>query len=297
MRMVETTMIYDEPLFRPPSEAHSLIFQVTYGCSNNTCLFCGMYKMKKFRIRKFEDIKKDILECAALYPGTRKVFLADGDALVIKTSMMLDILALLKESFPALERFTSYANPLNLLNKPMAELQEVRSAGLEILYLGIESGSDKILSMVDKGVDREKMLRACKIAIDAGFTLSVTVLLGLGGKKHSVEHMTETASLCSEVNPHYLSALTLMLGPFEDYFKSAMGDGFEYLDKRELLNELKILVETMEADNCVFRTNHASNYLALKGTLSRDRQILLDTINNALNRPEDFLRPEFLRAL
>lgn len=290
-------MIYDEPLFRPPSEAHSLIFQVTRGCSNNTCLFCGMYKMKKFRIRKFEEIKKDILECAALYPGTKKVFLADGDALVIKTSMMLDILALLKESFPALERVTSYANPLNLLNKPLDELKEIRQSGLEILYLGIESGSDRILSMVDKGVDRAKMARACKIAIEAGFTLSVTVLLGLGGKKHSVEHITETASLCSEVNPHYLSALTLMLGPFEDYFKQTMGDGYEFLDKRELLNELKLLVENLDTTNCVFRTNHASNYLALKGTLSEDRRRLLDIINNALNSPEDFLRPEFLRAL
>lgn len=290
-------MIYDEPLFRPPSEAHSLIFQITYGCSNNTCLFCGMYKMKKFRIRHFEDIKKDIVECATLYPDTTKVFLADGDALVIKTSMMLEILTLLKESFPALQRVTSYANPLNLLNKPMEKLQAIRNNGLEILYLGIESGSDKILGMVDKGVDRNQMKDACLKAIDAGFTLSVTVLLGLGGKEHSVEHITETASLCSQINPHYLSALTLMLGPFEDYFKKTMGPDYEFLEKPELLNELKLLVGNLDTTNCVFRTNHASNYLALKGTLSKDRGKLLNIINNALSNPEDFLRPEFLRAL
>lgn len=290
-------MIYDEPLFRPPSEAHSLIFQITYGCSNNSCLFCGMYKMKKFRIRRFEDIKKDILECAALYPNTTKVFLADGDALVIKTPMLLDTLSLLKESFPVLQRVTSYANPLNLLNKPIEELQTIRKNGLEILYLGIESGSDRVLKMVDKGVNRTQMGEACKKAIDAGFTLSVTVLLGLGGKKHSIEHITDTASLCSEINPHYLSALTLMLGPFEDYFKKTMGSDYEFLEKHELLNELKLLVGNLSTTNCVFRTNHASNYLSLKGTLSKDREKLLNIINDALNNPEDFLRPEFLRAL
>lgn len=290
-------MEYNQPLFRPPSEAGSLIFQVTYGCSNNTCLFCGMYKMKKFKIRSFEDIRRDVLECAAAYPGARKVFLADGDALAVKTSLMRDILSLLRDSFPALERTTSYANPLNLLNKSPQELQDIRGDGLEMLYLGIESGSDRILKMVDKGVDRARMAEACQKAIEAGFTLSVTVLLGLGGKKFSEEHIVDTATLCSQVNPHYLSALTLMLGPFEDYFRSAMDPDFEFLDKKDLMNELRLLIENLDTDNCVFRTNHASNYLPLKGVLSRDRGKLLETIKAALNRPDDFMRPEFMRAL
>jgi len=285
------------PLYRPPSEADSLILQVTLGCSNNTCLFCGMYKMKKFRIRGFEDIRSDIVECAHRMPGTRRVFLADGDALVIKTSQMSKILRLLYAKFPDLERVTCYANPRNLLNKSAGELRQLQEEGLGILYLGVESGSDEVLQMVHKGVTRAQMIEACQKALDAGFPLSVTVLLGLGGKALSKQHIEETASLCSEVNPTYLSALTLMLGPFEDYFRSSMGPDFELLDKPGMLHEVRLLVDKLDTEGCVFRTNHASNYLPLKGVLSEDRERLLGIIDAALANPEQYLRPEFLRAL
>lgn len=290
-------MQYDEPLFRPPSEAHSLIIQATLGCSNNTCLFCGMYKMKRFRVRKFEDFEKDALECAARFPHETRIFLADGDALAIKTDQLLRILELLYSKFSKLERVTSYANPINLLRKSPEELQRLRKAGLDILYLGVESGSDAVLSMVHKGTNRAEMLEASRKALDAGFPLSVTVLLGLGGKERSEEHIADTASLCSEINPTYLSALTLMLGPFEGYFEKSMGAGFTLQDKPGMLHEVRALVEGLDTRGCVFRTNHASNYLPLKGVLSEDRERLLNTIDTALANPELYLRPEFLRAL
>jgi len=290
-------MDYDMPLYRPPSEADSLILQATYGCSNNTCLFCGMYKMKKFRIRRFDDLKADILECARVVPGARRIFLADGDALAIKTGQLSATLSLLYEKFPLLERVTCYANPLNLLRKSPDDLRRLRSDGLDLLYLGVETGSGRLLEKVQKGVTRAQMIEACGKALEAGFPLSVTVLLGLGGRGLSREHILETASLCSQVNPTYVSALTLMLGPFESYFKGIMGQDFEFVDKTGMLAELRMLVENMETDGCVFRTNHASNYLPLKGVLSRDRQKLLGVIDTALADPDRYLRPEFFRAL
>lgn len=290
-------MNYDMPLYRPPSEANSLILQATYGCSNNTCLFCGMYKMKKFRIRKFDDFKKDVLECARTVPDARRIFLADGDALVIKTATLSKILRLLYAKFPKLERVTSYANPRNLLVKSMGELRQLREEGLDILYFGMETGNDDLLRKVDKGASRAEILEAGRKALDAGFPLSVTVLLGLGGREMSGEHIADTASLCSEMNPTYLSALSLMLGPLEGWFAEQMGPGFQFLDKIELLKEVRRLVSELRTDGCVFRTNHASNYLPLKGVLAQDREKMLATIDNALENPDRFLRPDFLRAL
>ncbi len=290
-------MEYDQPLFRPPSEADSLILQATYGCSNNTCLFCGMYKMKKFRIRRFDDFKKDVLECAGTMPHTKRIFLADGDALVIKTSTLSKILRLLYAKFPKLERVTSYANPKNLLVKTMGELRLLREEGLDILYFGLESGNDDVLRKVDKGTTRAEMIEAGGKALEAGFPLSVTVLLGLGGAKMSEQHIADTASVCSEMNPTYVSALSLMLGPLEDYFAEQMGPDFRFLTKLELLREVRQLVDQLRTDGCIFRTNHASNYLPLKGVLAQDREKLLGTIDAALADPGRFLRPEFLRAL
>jgi radical SAM superfamily enzyme YgiQ (UPF0313 family) len=295
--MEEIRMQYDEPVFRPPSEARSLILQATLGCSHNGCLFCGMYKMKRFRARKHEDFERDALECARLTPGARRIFLADGDALVLKTDRLISILRLLYANFPALERVTCYANPSNLLQKSEAELKQLREEGLSTLYYGIESGNDEILKKVDKGATRAEIIEGGLKALAAGLPVSATVLLGLGGAKKSEEHMLDTASLCSELNPTYLSALTLMLGPLEGFYKQAMGLDFQFVGKIGMLKELKLLVENIEAKDCVFRTNHASNYLPLKGVLSRDRDKLTGAIDTALQNPDTYLRPEFLRAL
>lgn len=289
-------MYYDMPLYRPPSEASSLIFQVTLGCSHNRCAFCIAYRRKKFRIRHWEDVKSDILEMALSDRGASRVFLADGDALVIDTDYMLQILNFLYEKFPALERVSAYANPANLLAKSKEDLERIRKAGLQMLYFGIETGDDELLVKIKKGATAEKLTISAKKAIDAGFVLSATVILGLAGKKGSERHAIETARVCSAINPHYLSALTLMIEDDNRYFYRCMGEDWEWLDKLEILKELRLMIENFQLDNCVFRSNHASNYLPIKATLNHDKERLLKEIDNALKNPA-LLRPEFLRAL
>ena len=289
-------MYYDMPLYRPPSEAYSLIFQVTLGCSHNRCAFCIMYRKKKFRIRPWEELKADILEAALSYRGITRIFLADGDALAIDTDYMLQILNFLYEKFPALERVSAYANPANLLKKSKEDLQRIRKAGLQMLYFGIETGDDELLVKIKKGATSQELIVSAKKAIDAGFVLSATVILGLAGKKGSERHAIETARVCSAINPHYLSALTLMIEDDNRYFSRCLGKDWEMMDKLEILNELRTMIEHFHLDKCIFRSNHASNYLAIKATLNHDKERLLKEIDNALKNPAQ-LRPEFLRAL
>ena len=291
-------MEYDMPLFRPPSEADSLILQATYGCSANTCTFCLMYKSKRFRVRRFEEFERDVDYCARRMPSAPRIFLADGDALVIRASQLLDILKLLDSRFPRLERVTSYANPLNLLKKSQEELNAIRQAGLTMLYYGIESGDDEILRRVKKKAETPGMIEGCGKAHRAGFDLSVTVLLGLGGKKLSRRHAENTAKVLNQIQPRYVSALTLMLGPLEDYFAKSMGEGFQFLDMMETLQEIRWLVEGLELKNSIFRSNHASNYLALRGDLPGDKEKLLAVIDSVLADPNSpLIRPEYFRAL
>jgi len=289
-------MYYDMPLYRPPSEAYSLIFQVTLGCSHNRCAFCIMYRKKKFRIRPWEELKADILEAALSYRGITRIFLADGDALAIDTDYMLQILNFLYEKFPALERVSAYANPANLLEKSKEDLQRIRKAGLQMLYFGIETGDDELLVKIKKGATAQELIVSAKKAIDAGFVLSATVILGLAGKKGSERHAIETARVCSAIHPHYLSALTLILEDDNRYFSRCLGKDWEMMDKLEILNELRRMIEHFHLDKCIFRSNHASNYLAIKATLNHDKERLLKEIDNALKNPAQ-LRPEFLRAL
>ncbi|MFO8055848.1 MAG: radical SAM protein [bacterium] len=291
-------MEYDMPLYRPPSEGRSLIIQATYGCSANTCTFCLMYKGKKFKIRRVEEVKKDIDYCARAWPDARRVFLADGDALVIRTSQLLSILDYLYEKFPRLERVTSYANPLNLIVKSQEDLDSIRRAGLTMLYYGVESGDDEVLKLVKKKGDTATMIEGVDKAHKAGFDISVTVLLGLAGRKGSEKHARLTARLLNRLQPAYIGALTLMLGPFEHEFAKSMGPDFEFPDKKETLEELRTMIEEFELENSVFRTNHASNWLPLKGVLNRDKDDLLRIIDEALSRPDSpLLRPAELRSL
>ncbi len=291
-------MDYDLPLYRPPSEAHSLILQATIGCSHNKCLFCGMYKTKRFHIRSFEEIRKDVEECAVLLPETSKIFLADGDALAIPAPQLIRLLDLLYDVFPHLERVTSYANPGNLLKKDPGELSEIRKRGLTMLYLGLESGDDELLKRVKKGATSHEIIEACQKGSEAGFILSLTVILGLGGVLGSRKHVEETSRVCSLINPPYLSALTFMLGPLEDTFRKLMGGDFRFLDMKGALQELRGLVEQLETSRCVFRSNHASNYLPLRGSLNEDRSAMLQVIDQVLDDPDSsLLRPEEWRRL
>lgn len=255
-----------------------------------------MYKMKKFRVRPLEEVISDLNWCARYEPGVRRIFLADGDALVIKTEDLLKILEACYRFFPDLERVTSYANPKNLIEKSEEELKAIREAGLTMIYYGIESGDDTLLKKVKKQATTKEMIEGCAKAHRAGMDISVTVILGLAGKKGSEQHARLTGRILSQIQPKYISALTLMLGPFEKRYARSMGDNFEFLDKLDFLQELKWLIEATEVNYAIFRSNHASNYLPLRGELPRDKNRLLQTIDYALKHPE-ILKPEELRAL
>lgn len=291
-------MKYDMPLYRPPSEANSLIFQITLGCSYNKCTFCMMYRTKRFKVRPLEEVRADIEEAARYVPHARRVFLADGDAMAAKTDFLVEVLRLLKKHFPYLERVTSYASPQNLLRKSEEELKTLRKEGMDILYYGVETGDDELLKKIKKGVTHDEIVAAALKARRVGFPLSVTVILGLGGRKGSEKHISETARILNEIQPEYIGALTLMLGPLEDWYQKQMGDDWEWLDKIELLVEIRELVRQLDVKESIFRSNHASNYLPLKGTLNRDRDKLLKIIDMALKDPNSpLLRPEEWRAL
>lgn len=291
-------MNYDPPVYRPPSEASSLILQVTLGCAHNGCTFCGMYKGKKFRAKSWAEIEADILECTRIAGVVRRVFLADGDALVLETTTLLQTLDLLYKTFPKLERVGIYAGPKDILAKSKEELKALGAAGLKIFYLGIESGSDTILKAINKGVTSGQMIQAGQKIVDTGLQLSATIISGLGGQALWEEHALETAQIVSAINPTFLGALTLMIVPGTPLDKKIKQGEFKLLDTKGVLNELKLLLENANLHNCIFRSNHASNYLPLRGILNQDRKHLLQVISTALNDPIQVpLRPEYLRGL
>ncbi|OAT81365.1 radical SAM protein [Desulfotomaculum copahuensis] len=292
-------MFYEEPVFRPPSEANSLILQATTGCAHNACAFCGMYKGKMFRVRSREEIQRDINEAAAVTGGrVKRLFLADGDVLAMETGDLLDLLSRLNRAFPYLERVAGYAGPRDLLAKTPAELSRLRKAGLQLLYLGVESGHDQILKKMAKGVDAAGMIRAGRAAIEAGFTLSVTVITGLGGREQSLDHARATARVINAINPHFLSALTLMVLENTSLYHQIKAGKFTLLTPLESLREIAWLLEDINLSGCLFRSNHASNYLPLKGKLNDDREKLLALLKQAIKEPgRAGLRPEFLRGL
>lgn len=288
---------YREPVYRPPSEAASLIFQVTESCSHNDCLFCYMYRDKKFRVKPWEDVKEEIDEAASLVPHVRRVFLADGDAFVLPGKSLERILEHLYASFPQLQRVTAYATPGNLLKKSVEEMKLLREKGLTVLYYGVETGDPELLVKIRKGATPDEMVEGCRRATEAGLKLSITVILGLGGKALSLRHARNTAALLNRIQPRYLSALTLMLGQYEEDYRAAMGPGFEFTSPLDDVIELRELVAGLETDKCIFRSNHASNYLALAGTLLGDKARLLDEIDAALADPGASLRDEWMRGL
>lgn len=291
-------LTYIEPLYRPPSEADSLILQVTIGCSYNRCSFCSMYRSKSYEERAWDEIKAEIDYAAKEYPSTRRVFLADGDALNIKTDYMLKILEHLYRSFPRLERVSCYAMPKNLLQKSMEELVALREAGLKLLYIGIESGSDTVLRKVTKGATAKGIVDGCLKAKGAGIQISCMLILGLGGRKYSREHAMESARVTSMIAPEYLAALTLLLDDVvRDEFMTKFGEPFEPLSDGEVLDELRMLVEYIEPSNgskIIFRANHASNPYPIKAVLPDDKASVIAFIDELKIRPNR-LRPSYLR--
>lgn len=283
-------------VIRPPSEAGSYILQATYGCSHNACTFCATYKGTRFECRPLEEIFTDIGMASAAMPRTRRVFLADGDALRRDTQELLLILERLSEAFPRLERVGIYANAKDLLDKSPEELELLRRSGLGIFYLGLESGDDRVLKRVKKGATAEQMVEAVLKGRDAGMQASVIVLLGLGGREGSRRHAEKSAEAVSRMRPEYLSALTLMVIPGTKLHRQMEAGEFDLPGQAEMLRELRALVDGIDVPESVFRSNHASNYLPLRGTLSRDREAIIRAIDGALADP-GMLRPEFMRGL
>jgi radical SAM superfamily enzyme YgiQ (UPF0313 family) len=289
---------YDPPLYRPPSEAHSLIFQVTLGCSHNRCAFCVSYQGKRFRVKPEAELFAEIDWAAREMPYARRIFLADGDAFVLSTDRLLRILERLHAAFPRLERVTCYAGPENFAKKTVDEMRRVRAAGLTMLFVGAESGDDEVLRRIDKGVTADEMIALCGKATEAGFDLSLTVILGLGGVRLSARHAEGTARLLDAIRPKYASALTLIIEPRDPPFAVAFGDPERReLEPAESLLECRAILEHMRADGITFRANHASNYLSLAGDLQRDKARMIAQIDEALRRGERALRPEFMRGL
>lgn len=289
-------MKYEGSIYRPPSEAWSLIIQATIGCSHNKCSFCSMYKDKKFRIRRTEEILDDIKEARMYYKSIKRVFLADGDALMIKTTELLRILQFIKEWIPECERVGIYASPKSIMLKTPEELKLLREAGLGIAYLGLESGSDEILRKINKGADSEEIVKAGLRIKDSGILLSVTLISGLGGAKLWKEHALESANAISRMKPDYLGLLTLMVEPGTKLYDEVSKGEFELLTPQQVALETIELLKNIDAEGCVFRSNHASNYLSLKGTLNKDREMLIKQLNEAIEGQVDF-RDEFLRGL
>ncbi|HDY97140.1 MAG TPA: B12-binding domain-containing radical SAM protein [Pseudomonas sabulinigri] len=289
---------YIEPVFRPPSEAHSLILPVTNGCSWNKCTFCEMYTapQKKFRARDEAEVLEEIRRVGESYI-VQRIFLADGDAMVLPTRRLLRILEAIREDIPSVERVTSYCLPRNIKRKSVEELRELKDAGLQMLYVGAESGDDEVLARVNKGETFASTADALTKAGEAGLQRSVMILNGLGGKALSTQHATNSAKLVNLTQPEFVSTLVVNFPQGLERFKAQYPD-FEELDQSALFNELQQFVSALALDNTVFRSDHASNALVLKGVLGEDKARLLAQIENAIVRPERAqLRPEWMRGL
>ncbi|MDX8397685.1 MAG: radical SAM protein [Mariprofundaceae bacterium] len=289
---------YHMPLYRPPSEANNLIIQVTLGCSFNQCSFCSMYRLKQYSLRAIDDVFEDINRATRSAPNTRRVFLADGDALSLPTEQLLIILKRLQAAFPKLARVSCYATPVNILQKSDDELILLKQQGLNLLYLGIESGSNLILKKITKGASQRGIAEAMRRAYEGGFKVSGTVILGLGGKDHWQEHIDGTIELLNKAPVTYLSTLQLHLGTdIVDEFKHKFGEKFEIPDDRAILEEQLCLITGLKPPKpLIFRSNHASNALALAGNLPKDHDKLIAQLQRALDGQE-VLRPWYARGL
>lgn len=291
---------YVEPVFRPPSESQSLILPVTDGCSWDECTFCEMYTapQKKFRAREEAEIVESIRRCGEqIGDQVRRVFLADGDALVLPTRRLLSILTEINRHLPAVRRISSYCLPRNLRKKSQTEINELAAAGLSMVYVGAESGDDQVLAAVNKGETYKTTCEALEKLGNAGITRSVMILNGLGGKVYSRQHAENSARLANETQPEYLATLVVSFPTGEQRFRAGFPE-WTPLDQHELFVEMEQLIGGLELKRTVFRSDHASNWLVLKGTLGADKERLLAQIRQAINAPEGAgLRPAWARGL
>jgi radical SAM superfamily enzyme YgiQ (UPF0313 family) len=293
-------MPYVEPVFRPPSEAHSLILQVTIGCSWNNCTFCEMYTQpqKQFRFKPVEDIERELAAIVESGQHVRRIFLADGDAMTLSFRRLKLILQAINRYLPAVQRVSSYCLPRNLKNKTIPEMAELNEMGLSLFYVGCESGDNLVLERVNKGENFDSSLAALKKIKAAGAKSSVMILNGMGGKVYSEQHAVNSARLMTAAQPEYLSTLVVSFPDGVERYQEGFGGEFEALDQPGLFQEMYWLLDNLELDNTIFRSDHASNYLILKGNLGRDKPRLLQTVRSALESPGSVrLRQEWMRGL
>ena len=276
-------MRYEGTVYRPPGEWKSYLLQVTVGCSHNACTFCGMYKDKRYRVRPLEEIFEDIALARAAYGDVKRVFLCDGDAVAMDTEELLAVLDRLYETFPSLERVNAYAGPGSTLRKTEEELAALRRAGLVRLYLGVESGSDAVLKFIHKGVNAQQMLQAGQRLVEAGIDLWVTIILGITGEGGDWrEHILSTAQIINEMKPRHLSAMTFAPAKGTPLGDDVLAGRFKVYGPDHILEECRLLIQHLDVDPLHFTSNHASNYLPLKGSLPQDREKFLSLIDQAL---------------
>jgi radical SAM superfamily enzyme YgiQ (UPF0313 family) len=291
---------YIEPVFRPPSEARSLILQVTNGCSWNNCTFCEMYTQpqKRFRLKPQSEIESELQAVAKTGSQVRRIFLADGDAMTLSFRRLKLILEAVRRYLPGVQRVSSYCLPRNLKSKTVEELTELKSLGLVLFYVGCESGDDLVLDRVNKGENFQTSLAALQKIKAAGSKSSVMILNCMGGKRYSEQHAVNSARLMNEAQPEYLSTLVVSFPAGVDRYQQGFRGEFEALDQPGLFQEMFWLLDSLDLENTIFRSDHASNYLVLKGTLNRDKPRLMQLVRDALERPGSVgLRPEWMRGL
>ena len=297
-------LTYTEPVFRPPSEWNSLILQVTNGCSWNRCSFCEMYSAgnKKFKPKKVELIEQEIMSIAQSGLPVGRIFLADGDAMMLPFKRLKEILLLIKQYLPQVTRVSSYCLPRNLTNKTVEQLSELQSLGLKLMYVGCESGDDEVLKVIDKGETYQSSLVALNKIKQSGMKSSVMILNGLGGPELSEQHAINSARLMNEAQPDFLSTLVVSFPQGEERFAKPFIDNqyqpFRLLTQLELFNEMKLLLSELELEKTVFRSDHASNYLVLKGILGKDKKRLVNTVQMAVDQSGSIpIRQEWERGI
>jgi len=289
-------MQYQGTIYRPPSEAHSILLQVTTGCSHNKCSFCGMYKGQRFAIKSEEQILADIDYASAHFPSARRLFLCDGDALILPQERLLTLLKRIESRLPQINRVGIYANTKSLQSKSITELQRLHSHGLGIVYMGLESGDDVTLAGMNKGATTGQMIEMGKKAKLAGIQLSVTVLLGIAGPERSGIHAVATGRVLTALDPEYVGALSLMLEPGTALYAEYQAGRFALPEALALLQELRTMLATTTLSQGLFHANHASNYLPIRAKLPEEKTETLALLDQAL-AGKLTLKPEYLRAL
>lgn len=290
-------MRYEGNIFRPPSEAYSLLVQVTIGCTHNKCTFCSMYKDKKFRVRDLEEVIEDLRDARQYYRKVERIFLCDGDALALSNNRLMPILEFISETFPECERVTVYGRAKDALKKSDEEMRQLYEAGLKMVYLGAESGSEKVLKDINKGETRQELIDGVKKIEASGMKASVTFISGIAGKDGWEDHAVQTGTMITEMQPSYVGLLTLMIEPGVPMADDISSGKLKLLSAEEVMAETLLMLQNTNVEKeCVFRSNHASNYVSLRGTLPQDKDKMMNLIRKAMNN-HDMFKDERFRAL